>query len=394
MKYLLLSALAAGAVHAAPPPPPQAPGLLPTAIVRPLLEQDPEVAAARAGLDVARQDAALLDVSPYEWMAKVTAQRRTLDTGPRYKEWNAGLERTLRLPGKAGADRRIGQAMLEEGEARYGEALHETARELLGLWLDWLNAEQGDELAKAHLQAAQENLGVVEKRVKAGDAAKLDASLARAELAEQQRAGIDAKTASAVAWARLHARFPGLTREFSTLPGALPLNADAAFWRERILAQSDELKIAEAQLQKAQADGARMRADKLPDPTVGIYTASEVGGRERLTGVMLSIPIPGSQRGGRATKAVHAAEMSRQEVELKKRELEAGIDVTIATAQGAYEGWQIAESGAAAMQDNARLMQRAYALGEADLQSLLTARRQATTAAQNALAAKVSSVRA
>jgi cobalt-zinc-cadmium efflux system outer membrane protein len=394
MKYLLLSVLAAGSVHAAPPPLPQAPGLLPTAIVRPLLDQDPEVAAARAGLDVARQDAALLEVSPYEWTAKVTAQRRTLDTGPRYQEWNAGLERTLRLPGKAGADRRIGQAMLEEGEARYGEALHETARELLGLWLDWLNAEQGYELAKAHLQAAQENLGVVEKRVKAGDAAKLDASLARAELAEQQRAGIDAKTASAVAWARLHGRFPVLTREFSTLPDALPLNAEAAFWRERILAQSDELKIAEAQLQKAQADGARMRADKLPDPTVGIYTASEVGGRERLTGVMLSIPIPGSQRGGRATKAVHAAEMSRQEVELKKRELEAGIDVTISTAQGAYEGWQIAESGAAAMQDNARLMQRAYALGEADLQSLLTASRQATTAAQNALAAKVSSVRA
>ena len=392
MKYWLLSALAAGAVHAAPLPP--APGLLPMAVVRPLLEQDPEVAAARAGLDVARQDAALLDASPYEWTAKVTAQRRILDTGGRYKEWNAGLERTLRLPGKAGADRRIGQAMLEEGEARYGEALHETARELLGLWLAWLSAEQGYELAKAHLQAAQENLGVVEKRVKAGDAAKLDASLARAELAEQQRAGNDAKTASAVAWARLHARFPGFTREFSTLPGALPVTGEAGFWRERIFAQSDELKIAEAQLQKAQAFGERARADRTPDPTVGIYTASEVGGRERLAGIMLSIPSPGSHRGGRADKALHAAEMSRQEVELKKRALEAGIAVAIATAQGAYEGWQIAESGAAAMQDNARLMQRAYALGEADLQSLLTARRQATTAAQNALAAKVSAVHA
>ncbi len=392
MKYLLFCALAASAVQAAALPP--APGLLPTAIVRPLLEQDPEVTAARAGLDVARHDAALLDGSPYEWTAKVAAQRRTVDAGARYQEWNAGLERTVRLPGKAGADRQIGQAMLDEGEARYGEAVHETARELLGLWLDWLGAEQGFALTTAHLQAAQENLSVVEKRVKAGDAAKLDASLARAELAEQQRVGIDAKTASAVAWARLHARFPGMTRQFSTLPAALPLNAEAAFWRERILAQSDELKIAQAQLQNAQAVRERMRAERIPDPTVGIYTASEVGGRERITGVMLSIPIPGSQRSARANKAVHTAEMSRQEVELKKRALEAGIAVTIATAQGAYEGGQIAESGAAAMQDNARLTQRAYALGEADLQSLLTARRQATTAAQNALAAKVSAVRA
>ncbi len=41
------------------------------------------------------------------------------------------------------------------------------------------------------------------------------------------------------------------------------------------------------------------------------------------------------------------------------------------------------------MQDNSRLMARAYTLGEADLQSLLNARRQAATAAQNALSAKV-----
>lgn len=391
MKYALLIALAAAGAHAAPLPP--APGLPPTALVRPLLDQDPEVAAARAGREVARQDAELLDASPYEWTAKVTAQRRTLDAGPRYQEWNAGVERTLRLPGKAGADRRIGLALLEEGDARYGEALHETARELLGLWLDWAHAEQADELAGAHVLAARENLGVVDKRVKAGDAARLDASLAGAELAEQQRAGIEAKTAAAVAWARLHARFPALGRQFSTLPTPVPLAEPAAFWRERILAQSDELKIAEALLQKAQAHGERMRADKVPDPTVGIYTASEVGGRERITGVMLSMPIPGAHRGARADRAVHAAEASRQEVELKKRALDGAIAAAVATAQGSYEGWQSAESGAAAMRDNARLMQRAYTLGEADLQSLLAARRLATTAAQNALAAKLAAAR-
>ncbi len=54
----------------------------------------------------------------------------------------------------------------------------------------------------------------------------------------------------------------------------------------------------------------------------------------------------------------------------------------------AIESLQIAEAGAVAMQDNARLMQRAYSLGEAELQALLTAQRQATAAAQNALAAR------
>lgn len=387
----LALALAMGGAHAAPSA--AAPGLLPTDVARPLLDMDPEVAAARAGREVARQDAALLDGSPYEWTAKLTTQRRGVDGGAGYREWNAGLERTLRLPGKAGADRRIGQALREEGEARYGEALHETARELLGLWLAWMHAEQGEGLAAAHLAAARNNLAVVDKRVKAGDAARLDASLARAELAEQQRAGIEAKTAAAVAWARLHARFPDLGRQFSAPPAPQPLGQTPAYWRERILAQSDELKIAEAQWQKAQAHGARARAERTPDPTVGIYTASEGGGRERIHGIMLSMPIPAGQRAARSSKAAHAGEMSRQELELKKRGLEGAIAVALATAQGSYEGWQSAESGAAAMRDNARLMRRAYTLGEADLQALLAAARQAITAEQTALAAKVAAAR-
>jgi cobalt-zinc-cadmium efflux system outer membrane protein len=392
MRLLIIAALAAGAAHAAPVPP--TPGLLPTAVVRPLLEQDPEVAAGRAGRAVLQQDAGMQQGSPYEWVAKLSTQRRSIEAGPRYKEWNAGLERTVRLPGKAGADRKIAAAMQEEGEARYGEALHEGARELLKLWLEWANAEQAHVLASVQVKAAADNAAIVDKRVKAGDAARLDAGLARAELAEQQRAENDAKTAAAVAWARLHARFPGLSREFSALPTPVPLNAEAPFWRERILAESDELKIAQAQLNRAQGQRERSRAEELPDPTVGIYTASEVGGRERITGVSLSMPIPGAHRSGRADRALHAAEVSRQEVELKKRALDAEIGAAIASAQGAYEGWQVGEAGSAEMQENVRLMQRAYSLGEADLQSLLAARRQAATAAQGALAAKAAAARA
>lgn len=392
MRLLFLSMLAAGAVQAAPAP--STPGLLPTAVVRPLLNQDPEVAAARAGREGIRQDAGLLEKSPYEWTARLSTQRRTLETGPRYREWNAGLERTLRLPGKAGADRKIAAALLEEGDARYGQALRETARELLGMWLDWAHSEQALALSALQLRAAEENLSIVDKRVKAGDAARLDASLARAELAEHQRAGNDAKTAAAVAWSRLHARFPALTHEYSALPTPVPLDAEAPFWRDRILAESDELKVAQALSSKAHAQTERVRADKIPDPTVGLYTASEVGGRERITGVMLSIPIPGSQRSGRTSNAAHVAEASRQEFELKKRELEGEIGAVIATADGAYEGWQIGEQGAAAMEENASMMRRAYSLGEADLQSLLTARRQAAIAARSALEAKAAAARA
>lgn len=393
MRVMLLIVLSAIAVSTLAAPLPETPGLLPTPVVRPLLEQDPSVAAARASLEAARQEAGILDSSPYEWNARLSSQRRSVQGGPNYQEWNAGIERTLRLPGKAAADRNIGKAAVEEAEARYGDARHEAARELLTLWLDWLHAERAYELAGTNGQSAQENLSVVEKRARAGDAARLDVSLAQAELAEQKRVVNDAKTQARIAWARLQARFPGLGRQFTALPMPLPLKESAAFWRERILAQSDELKTVQAQLQRAEAQAERARADKVPDPTVGVYNASEIGGRERIAGVMISMPIPGGQRKLRAAKALHSAEITRQEVELKKRQLEAEIASNVAAAEGAYESLQMAGTGASAMQNNARLMQRAYSLGEADLQALLSARRQATAAAQNALAASNSALK-
>ena len=369
------------------------PGLLPTEVARRLLEQDPSVGAGRAGLEVARQEAGILDASPYEWAPKVMAQQRNLRDGPSYFEWNAGIERTIRLPGRAAADRKLGRATLDESQARYGEALHEAARELMTLWVDWLAAERARDLAENNLHSAQESLAAVEKRTRAGDASKLDLSVARAELSEQRRVANDAKTLASVEWSRLSTRFPGMNAQMMALPEPLPISENAAFWRERILAESDELKLVQMGMQKAQALAQRLRASKFPDPTLGIYTASEIGGRERIFGVMVSIPIPGGVRDLRSARAIADVEVLRHEVERKKRQLESEIASAVVTAQGAYDSLQIAKEGAAAMRDNANLMQRAYLLGEAELQALLLARRQATAATNSALQAQTTALK-
>jgi cobalt-zinc-cadmium efflux system outer membrane protein len=389
--WIGLLAAASGA-HALQPVNP--PGLLPTAIARPQLEQDGMVAAARAGLEVALQEAGILDHSPYEWIPRVTGQQRSVESGSRYGEWNVALERTIRLPAKATADGMRGKAVVAESRARYGEALHEAARELTTLWVDWVAAEQARALAENSLRSTQASLTAVEKRIRAGDASKLELGLARAELAEQRRVGNDAKTGANVAWVRLSTRFPGVKRQALALPTPLPIDGDAAAWRERILSESDELKIVQTQMQKLQAQAERARADQTPDPTLGVYRASEIGGRERISGVMISIPIPGGARDARSAKAVAEIAVAQQEVELKKRQLETAIASALATAHGAYDSLQIANEGAQAMQENARLMQRAYALGEAELQALLLARRQETAAMNSALQAQVMALKA
>ncbi|MBI2801044.1 MAG: TolC family protein [Gammaproteobacteria bacterium] len=393
LRALLITLLTiSGAAPADQPANPS--GLLPTAIARPLLEQDPGVAAARAGLEVALQDAGLLDKSPYEWIASATTQERKLDHGPRYGEWSLGIERTFRLPRKAAADRGLGQATIEESEANYGEALHEAARELLTLWLDWLTAERSRELATSTLQATKDSLAAVHKRVTAGDASKLEAGIAGAELATQRGLENVAKTQASAAWARLSTRFPGITRQSLALPSPSPIGDDAALLRERILAESDELKIMKAQVKKSEFRAARAHADRIPDPTIGVHTVSESAGREQIAGISLSIPIPGAARDLRSARAIAAVEVSNQDLELKKRQIDTEVASAIATARGAYESLQIANDGARSVQENTNLMQRAYALGEAELQALLLTRRQVTAALESTLQAQVAALKA
>ncbi|MFJ7566461.1 TolC family protein [Herminiimonas sp. NPDC097707] len=392
IRFLFISLLSVSGIALALEPLNPA-GFLPTEIARPLLEQDPGVAAARGGLDVALNEAGILDKSPYEWTTRATGQQRRLESGPRYNEWHVSIEQTLRLPGKAAADRNLGTATVEESQARYGEALHEAARDLMTMWLDWLAAERARELAEKNLLSMQASLGAVEKRIRAGDASKLDLSIARAELSEQKRLNNDVKTQATTTWLRLSTRFPGIKRQLLPLPTPLPIADNAASMRERILAESDVLKGAQAQMRMAQAHAERARAEKTPDPTLGVFTASEVGGRERISGIMISIPIPGGARNLRSAKAAAALGVSYQEIEMKKRLLETEVASAIATADGAYESLQIANEGASAMQENAALMHRAYTLGEAELQAMLLSNRQATAASNNALQAQLTALK-
>ena len=377
------------AAELAPPP---MTGLLPTELARPLLDQDPGVAAAQADLQVALHEAGILERSPHEWSLRTTGQQRNLDRGPTHDEWHLALERTLRLPGKAAADRGLGAATVEAAQARRGELLHETARELMTLWLEWLAAEQTRELAADALLAVERAQAAVHKRVTAGDAAQLDLSLAQAELATQQVFSNDAQTQAAASWARLSTRFPATPRQPLPMAEPIPVEGTVALWQRRILEQSDALKLTEAALQGDEPRAARARSERLPDPTLGAFTASEASGHERIAGVSLSLPIPGGSRALRDAQAYAMVEVSRQRVELKRRQLESEIASAVITAQGAYRSWQTAREGAAAMQQNAALVERAYTLGETDLQTLLLARRQAISARQGALQARTAAL--
>ncbi|RSZ44085.1 MULTISPECIES: TolC family protein [unclassified Variovorax] len=369
--------------------------LPPTVSARQWIAQDPAVQEARSALSAAGHTSAMLAASPNEWTTRLSMQRRNYDSGgPASNEWNAQLERPIRINGKADLDRQLGEAEQVIAQAKVGEAVREAARSLLELWIDGLSAAQAQKLFQEQLAFAQANLRAVESRKKAGDASALDVSVAAADFADVERQASLAASNLAKARAKLRVRFPGAQLPAQSMADPLPPGDTESLWLQRVLAAAAPMRVAEGQLRRAELAASRASADRVPDPTVGVFAASEAFRKERIVGVSISIPLSGTYRNERMKQALQEVEVARAAVDRQKRELETTVAETYADATGHLARWQLAERGAAATGESARLTQRAYALGEADLQSLLLARRQFLEASRSALEARADALRA
>lgn len=352
------------------------PDLPPAPQVQAALTEHPNVLAARAGIHAGEAARERLRAGVHETNVRLGAQQRS-DPAQRFNEWDVGLERALRLPGKAGMDRKLGEGELTRSRVMYGDALHETGRGLLKAWFAWGRENAAAAQWRDQVAALKEQLEIVGKRVKAGDAPKLEAGLAEAALAGAESALHQATLKEQVAANELLQGYAGIT-----LPEKLPVLQPVALeqgleqWREEILKHSHELAVARNEAQLARMQGERADAERIPDPALGLRAASERGGNEHIVGVSISIPFSGAGRSARAAETLAQAEAAaqREAAVLRKIRLEAAN--TFAAAQAAYRGWESATVAADKMRANAELMSRAYALGEMSLSDVLLARRQ------------------
>lgn len=366
-----------------------------TPAARQWIDQDPTVIEARSALQAAGHTAAMLNAGSHEWTTRVAVQRRSYQSGGGdSKEWSAQLERGIRVNGKAELDRQIGETELVIAEARVGEAIHEAAKSLLDLWIDGLAATQAQALFEQQQMFAQANLRAVDSRKRAGDASALDLSVAASDAADVERQASQASSNLAKARAKLRVKFPGAQLPAQALSDPLPPAEAEAQFLVRVLDAADPLRIAQGQLRRAELNASRVTADRIPDPTIGVFTASEAYRQERIIGISFSIPLSGTYRRERAQQALSEAETARAAIDRQRRELETSVAETYADATGNVTRWRLSEQGASAASENARLTQRAYALGEADLQALLLARRQFLEASRAALDARAEALRA
>lgn len=371
------------------------PDLPPAPQVQAALLEHPSVLAARAGIRAGEGARERLRAGVHETNVRLGAQQRSEsgqqgESRQRMSEWDVGLERALRLPGKAEMDRKLGEGELTRSRVVYGDALHETGRALLKAWFAWGRENATATQWREQVAALREQLAIVAKRVQAGDAPKLEAGLAEAALASAESALHQATLKEQVAANELKQGYAGIL-----LPDRLPLLQPVALeqgldqWREEILKHSHELAVARNEAQLARMQGERAAAERTPDPALGLRAASERGGNERVVGVSISIPFSGAARSARAAETLAQAEAAaqREAAVLRKIRLEAAN--TYVAAQAAYRGWESATLAADKMRANAELLARAYALGEMSLSEVLLARRLALESALAATLARL-----
>ena len=370
------------------------PVLLPDQIALQWLARDPTVLSARSELQAARAEASQLEASPYEWTSRTSYQERNYGRGTNSHEWNVALERQVRLPAKRNADAAMAAAARKTAAAQFAIARRQAAQDLLDLWLDWSAAHAITQTLVQQRQLVRDNLQAVTKRVQHGDAALLDQRLAEADANDLEGSVSTASTTEGVAKAKLLARFGAdeLTDGVPLPEPVMPAH-DASWWQTRILAVSAALNMVQSELALSEAAVGRAQAEQMPDPTLGIYAASEARGDEDIIGGTITIPFPGERRNLEIQRQLARANAARDRRAAVEMDTQGIANAAFTAAQGNFERWRLANAAVALHRDNAALAQKAYVLGEQDLQTLLLARRQALNAAETKTKARGGAIR-
>jgi cobalt-zinc-cadmium efflux system outer membrane protein len=356
--------------------------LPPVAATRQVIAALPQVQAARAGVSVALARGQRLEAGTYEWNLKAGTQRRSETSGPQYVEGELAMERSIRWGGKADKDRELGQAGLAVGQSGYADAWHEAVRSLVKAWYDWQRERSTTVLLSQQAALAQEQLLVAMRRVKAGDAPRMDQLMAQAEFDRSVASQELARGREQVQLGELQKRFPGIAPDaYADVAGLqnihLQLPGDPLVWLQRILDDNHEIELAEAEVRVARLHSQRAQLDARPDPLLGVRAARERGGQETLLGVYVTIPLPGAYREAEQRATLALLDAAEQRLNLTRQRVEAAAQRVVLQASHATSVWQRLASVHQSMASVAQLSVKAYGLGEMTLTESLQARRAA-----------------
>lgn len=368
--------------------------LPPQQLVMKSIDAQPDVKAAMHRVDQATAQARARAVGNYEIETSVIAQQRRADEPGgvvRYQEWEAQLMRGFRWPGKVALDKQIGDAGILAAELRLDDARHQVARRLLEQWTGWLRAAARAEQAAAQIESLKRERQALARRVQLGDAARKDLDLLDVDIAQTEALGLAVAGELSSARAALANDFPTLPvpEHLPNLAAPPDLPETAAHWIARIVQRSHEIEALEADATQADALARRVRADRLPDPNLGLRLMQDRGGQEKALGLVFSMPIGGRHRAALAdAENAHAAAL-HGDAAVMRRDIQREAEFVVRHAAQLRAEWQARQRALDASAAASTRIRRGWELGELSLSEWLLAERVHRQIALDEAAARV-----
>ena len=355
--------------------------------VKEALLSSPLMQAARSKKEAGIARAKGIDSGTAEFTLRSTSQRRRdVAAGTQLHESMVSIERPVRFWGKRGMDADLASQTQAFADIEYADAMHEGARELMRFWFAYLRALADQKNAMTTYDLAAKMQRLTQSQLKQGEISQLDAELANAEFERitAARSVADAQLASsASAFTR---RYTGMTLPMH-LPAAVRLDASAnlsaltetmAAMRQEFLDKNHELNMMRVDAQRLRLAADRASRDRLPDPTVGVFSGRERAGAETISGVMFSMPFPSASRFHHATALVADAQAASDKVLLAEQQLGAMFDSMWIQFQHKRAAADNLKSAAQRQALAAEKSVKAYTLGEGSLSDVLLIARMAS----------------
>jgi len=364
-----------------------APYLPAEAAVKDALISSPLMQAARSKKEAGTARAKGIDSGTAEFTLRSTSQRRRdVSAGTQLHESMVSIERPVRFWGKRGMDADLATQTQAFADIEYADAMHEGARELMRSWFAYLRALADQKNAVTTFDLAAKMQRLTHIQFKHGEISQLDAELANAEFERitAARSVADAQlAASASAFTRryaglvLPAHMPAALR-FDTAPGLSALTEPMSVMRQEFLDKNHELNMMRVDAQRLRLAADRASRDRLPDPTLGVFSGRERAGAETISGVMFSMPFPSASRFHHASAVVADAQTASDKVLLAEQQLGAMFDSMWIQFQHKRTAADSLKSAAQRQALAAEKSVKAYTLGEGSLSDVLLMARMAS----------------
>ncbi len=353
-------------------------------LVKEAVINSPLMDMARSKKNAGTARAQSIDAGLAEFTLRSTLQRRQdVLVNAQMHESMLSIERPIRMWGKRGLDAQLSKQTQEFVDIEYADAMHEGTRELLRYWFSYLRTLVDVKIAQTNLDLALKMRRLTQVQFKQGEISQLDEQLAIAEFERINAARMVVNAQLQSTTSVFVQRYPAVK-----LPLELPeplgssdhanlpvLNASMSAMRQEFLDKNHELNMMRIDAKRLQLVAERASKDRMPDPTVGVFTARERSGTEAISGVLLSIPLAGPAREAHANAAQAEAQAASDKVRLAEQQLGASFDnmwIQFQSKREASQGLQLAWKTQAQAAEKSL---KAYSLGEGNLSQVLVTSR-------------------